>query len=138
MNEEQCKDRIEEINVLMRPIIEELQRLRDVKRPITVELRKRSRQREEDTKLGHRLQKEADAVEIIRLVVGGMTIIAAKESLGIHKRTAMHLRTVWLKKEYGTESIHSFGHPAWEARHYMRDHGIEAALQHFKPTLQYL
>ena len=135
--EEECKDRIEEINVLMRPMIAELDRLRDLKRPITAQLRKLSRQREADAKVSQRLRRASEAIGVIHRVVDGMSIVEAKESLGINKRTPLNIQKVWFEQEYGSESVHSFGHPAWEARQYVDTYGIEAALQRFKPTLQY-
>lgn len=138
MKEEQkCKEQIEEINVLMRPMISELDKLRDTKRPITARLRKLSRQREADAKVCQRLRRASEAIGVIHRVVDGMTIVEAKESLGINKRTPLNLQKVWFESEYGTESVEYFGHPAWEVRQYIDTYGIEAALQRFKPALQY-
>ena len=46
--DQECKTEIEAINVLMRPMLAELKKLRDIKRPITEKLRTLSRQREKD------------------------------------------------------------------------------------------
>ena len=122
--EEECKDRIEEINVLMRPMIAELDRLRDLKRPITAQLRKLSRQREADAKVSQRLRRASQAIGVIHRVVDGMTLVEAKESLGINKRTPPKLQMVWFEQDYGSEPVHSFGHPSCEVRQYVDTYRI--------------
>ena len=71
--EQECKTKIEEINILMRPMIAELKKLQDIKRPITEKLRALSRQREKNLRDERKKMKAAQCVEIIHMVVGGMS-----------------------------------------------------------------
>jgi hypothetical protein len=134
--EQKCKEEIEEINVLMRPMLAELERLRDIKRPITEALRTLSRQREKDVRDERKKLKASQCIKIIHMVVGGMSVSEAKESLGLSKYVVRDLQASWFMMKYGVESAHSFSCPTWKITKDIREHGIQVALQQHKPTLE--
>ena len=136
--EKECKKEIEAINVLMRPMLAELKKLRDIKRPITEKLRTLSRQREKDLRDERKKLKASQCVKIINMVVGGMSVPEAKESLGLSKYVVRDLQGAWFKMQYGVESAHRFDCPTWQITKDIREQGIQVALQHHKPTLELL
>jgi len=115
--EQQCKIEIEEINVLMRPMLAELKKLRDIKRPITEKLRTLSRQREKDVRDERKKLKAEQSIKIIHLVV-------------------RDLQGAWFKIQYGVESTNHFSCPTWQITKDIKEQGMEAALQQHKPTLE--
>jgi hypothetical protein len=134
--EQQCIIKIEEINVLMRPMLAELKKLRDTKRPITEKLRTLSRQREKDIRDERKKLKAEQSIKIIHLVVGGMSLCEAKESLGLSKYVVRDLQGAWFKIQYGVESTTHFSCPTWQITKDIKESGMEAALQQHKPTLK--
>lgn len=136
--EQQCKIEIEEINVLMRPMLAELKKLRDIKRPITKKLRTLSRQREKDIRDERKKLKAEQSIKIIHLVVGGMSLCEAKESLGLSKYIVRDLQGAWFKMQYGIESTRPthFSCPTWQITKDIKEKGMEVALQEHKPTLK--
>ena len=133
--EQECKTKIEEINLLMRPMLAELKKLRDIKRPITEKLRTLSRQREKNLRDERKQLKAAQCIEIIHMVVGGMSVPEAKEALGLSKYVVIDLQGAWFKMQYGVESTNHFSCPTWQITKDIRKHGIQVALQHHKPSL---
>tara|TARA_B110000483_G_scaffold196532_1_gene234796 strand:- start:109 stop:525 length:417 start_codon:yes stop_codon:yes gene_type:complete len=133
--EQECKTKIEEINILMRPMLAELKKLRDIKRPITEKLRALSRQREKNLRDERKQLKAAQCIEIIHMVVGGMSVPEAKEALGLSKYVVRDLQGAWFKMQYGVESTNHFSCPTWQITKDIRKHGIQVALQHHKPSL---
>jgi hypothetical protein len=133
--EQECKTKIEEINILMRPMLAELKKLRDIKRPITEKLRALSRQREKNLRDERKQLKAAQCIEIIHMVVGGMSVPEAKEALGLSKYVVRDLQGAWFKIQYGVESTNHFSCPTWQITKDIRKHGIQVALQHHKPSL---
>tara|TARA_R110000824_G_scaffold197822_1_gene381476 strand:+ start:18 stop:434 length:417 start_codon:yes stop_codon:yes gene_type:complete len=133
--EQECKTKIEEINILMRPMLAELKKLRDIKRPITEKLRTLSRQREKNLRDERKQLKAAQCIEIIHMVVGGMSVPEAKEALGLSKYVVRDLQGAWFKIQYGVESTNHFSCPTWQITKDIRKHGIQVALQHHKPSL---
>ena len=133
--EQECKTKIEGINILMRPMIAELKKLRDIKRPIAEKLRALSRQREKNLRDERKKMKAAQCVEIIHMVVGGMSVTEAKEALGLSKYVVRDLQGAWFKLQYGVEATNNFSCPTWQITKDIREQGIQVALQHHKPSL---